>query len=393
MKNQRHEWQGYLDILAKAGHLPDITWAPDDEQLRADVHQQIALNLVQGYMYYFGLDPDYPDFMPFFNSLLKLQPNPDDTYLFARLDPNGVYRITGERGSVRLLTFTVAYDFLGTSDTPGRFDGELTSETMIVKPDGTFEIIISQQQPAGYEGNWMKASPKTNYVLVRLRSYAWGDEVDPRMSIERVDGKARMGRMSKEEIDRRLRDLMVYAERTSRQWYERNDGLLNRGYVNKMELTRFEDIGGGHMQTYWQGVFKFERHECLILETEIPKNIRYWNVQMNDPLFNAMEYYYAQSSLNGHQATLDSDGKFRAVVSVDDPGIPNWLDTVDHLEGTFLGRWFGFGLENLPTPTLTKVPFKDLRKYLPADTPVVDQAARDKVLRARVRGGQLRRRW
>ena len=49
----------------------------------------------------------------------------------------------------------------------------------------------------------------------------------------------------------------------------------------------------------------------------------------------AIRSYYAtvsvlanrQSSLNGHQAVLDPDGVFRAVISARDPGVPNWLDT------------------------------------------------------------------
>jgi hypothetical protein len=112
---------------------------------------------------------------------------------------------------------------------------------------------------------------------------------------------------------------------------------------------------------------------------------------MADTLWNQIEYGYRQSSLNGHQAKVDSDGKFRAVISLEDPGVPNWLDSVGYLRGMLIGRWYG--ADSHPMPTITKVPFKDIRKHLPADTPTVTPAERDTAIRARNIGLQLRRRW
>jgi hypothetical protein len=142
---------------------------------------------------------------------------------------------------------------------------------------------------------------------------------------------------------------------------------------------------------YWQGVYRLGPDEALILETPLPQSVHYWNVQLNDALWNATEYLQRQSSLNGHQATIDSDGKFRAVISVDDPGVANWLDPHGYLEGTIVGRWYG--ADSHPVPTLKVVPFTDLRKHLPSDTPNFTAAARAEQLRARRIGGQMRRRW
>ena len=112
---------------------------------------------------------------------------------------------------------------------------------------------------------------------------------------------------------------------------------------------------------------------------------------MNDELFNAVEYLYRQSSLNGHQARVDSDGKFRAVISLEDPGVHNWLDPGDTLRGMVIGRWLG--CSSNPVPTLERVPFAKLRDHLPPDTAEITPEARAAQLRARRIGGQLRRRW
>ncbi len=129
----------------------------------------------------------------------------------------------------------------------------------------------------------------------------------------------------------------------------------------------------------------------MILETELPKKNRYWNVQINDELWNAVEFIHRQSSLNGHQARLDADGRFRAVISLQDPGVPNWLDTGGYLQGMLIGRWYA--ADSTPMPTLKRVPFAELRKHLPKDTPSITAAQRAEALRARRVGGQLRRRW
>ena len=52
----------------------------------------------------------------------------------------------------------------------------------------------------------------------------------------------------------------------------------------------------------------------MIIETEFPKVLHYWNIQLNDPYFNAIEYVYRMSSLNASTARISADGKLRAVM-------------------------------------------------------------------------------
>ena len=74
--------------------------------------------------------------------------------------------------------------------------------------------------------------------------------------------------------------------------------------------------------------------QALIVETELPEKRRYWNFQLNDPYFNAVEYVYRLSSTNGHFAHVASDGRFYAVIAQEDPGAPNWLDAAGFYQGT-----------------------------------------------------------
>ncbi|MFX4531942.1 hypothetical protein ABTA63_19895, partial [Acinetobacter baumannii] len=83
-----------------AGALIDLTWEPESEVLQAELHRQLLMNLSLGYFLYFQSDADHPDWAPFLNPVFMLQPNPDDIYLLAPVSGDGVYRISGERGTV-----------------------------------------------------------------------------------------------------------------------------------------------------------------------------------------------------------------------------------------------------------------------------------------------------
>lgn len=117
----------------------------------------------------------------------------------------------------------------------------------------------------------------------------------------------------------------------------------------------------------------------MIIETDLPARFKYWNVQINDALRNQVELGYRQSSLNGLQARLDADGKAGPGGS----GVPNWLNSGDHVRGMLVGRWHGAGSYPMPT----------IRKHLPVDTPRAMTWEREAVLRQRNLGLQMRQRW
>ncbi|EEA01618.1 conserved hypothetical protein [Burkholderia sp. H160] len=382
-------WSDYLSQLANAERLLELTEKPGDPQTRAELYRQFQMNLSLAYFIYFQSDPLHPDWFPFLNSVFMLQPNPDDTYFVAPLRGDLRYRLVGERGSVHLLTLDIGRGIMGTTEEIHPPLGQFDFDDLKISDDGRFEILLSARRPAGYDGNWLQLHPEADFAMLRQRSYRWGAERDARIAIECLDAPRTKPPMGHEEIARRTGELMDYAERLSRRWLTHMQQLRTRINVNEFEFFAFG--GGLAKQAYWQAVFDFADDEALILETVLPQTRRYWNVQLNDALFNALDYIDHQSSLNGHQAHVDEDGHFRAVIAHRDPGVLNWLDTCGVNRGTAIGRWYGCSSE--PVPTLTRVPLSQLRNHLPAATRFVDAGERERLLRERRIGAQLRRRW
>ncbi len=385
------KWDDYVELVRPWGSLVERAWDPSSERTQAELNRQFLMNLSLGYLMMFAGDPERPDFVPYLNSAYLLQPNPDDTYYYAVLNSAGTYRISGDRGSVHLLTLSVGWRMIGMSETRGGRLGEYNLGDM-TPLDGTVDVLLSREKPQDYDGDWCYLDPRSEYIIVRQRSYRWGEERDARLAIQRLDPIPRRERMPVAEIDRRMREAIGYAERFARQWLDFHAELKASHPVNEFHFQPFAQFAAISAQVYWEAIFELGPDEALILETDVPQKVRYWNVQTNDQIWNAVDYIARQSSLNGVQARLDPDGKFRAVVTMDvDPGVPNWIDTGGHETGTLIGRWYEADAH--PLPTLKRVPLGEVRKHIHPDTPHMAPDARRESLMHRERGAQMRRRW
>ncbi len=378
------------DLEGAVGELGN-TWRPDDPLYRADIYRQTMASLSYSYFMFFHADAEHPDWAPLWNPVFTLQPNPDDIYVQSPIRGDLTYRVSGNRGTCKILSFTTQKALSGTVDEMPRPNGhnEVDDSDLGLELGQDFEVIFSAERPPGYAGKWAKIDPEAGGMMVRYRSYDWLNEIDPRLSIECLDPVPPKPRLTPEEIAHRIREMAKFPGRKTKLYYPMQNGVRDRVGFNVFEPVRMP--GALVKQVYWPACFQFDADEALIIETDIPARAPYWNIQLNDPYFNALEYVYRNSSSNGHYATLGPDGKYRAVIALEDPGVPNWLDPAGYTEGGIYGRWYDCDSE--PVPTITRVKLAALRDHLPADTPVVSPAERAEALRQRVRACQRRRRW
>lgn len=389
------EWRAYIEPLLPLGEkLAAQMEGADDPQLRQELYRTIFMGMSSAYFGHYLGDPEYPEFLPLANHVLNWwAPNPDNTYYLATISGDGVYKISGYRGTAHITDFQVGSGTLFTRGTMegGPNLGNYSYTDLHIQPDDYFEVILSGERPHGYEGDWWKLDAKATNLLIRQVTYDALTEHDGRFAIERLDRPAGKPRPSAQQIQNDLQQVASWAANWTEFSIKRVATYRSHGLLNKVQLFDLSHTGGVTNQMYTEGLFDLKADEALIYETDLPKTSRYWNIQLDDMLWRSIDYINHQTSLNGRTAHIDSDGRFRAVISMTDPGVPNWLDTAGFTQGMIDGRWTE--CSSYPVPTLKKVALADVRKNLPADTPVVSAEQRDVAVRLRRKGMQFRRKW
>ncbi len=395
---QLPEWDDYMkDISAGMAEFLAQTRSPDDPQLRQEAYQVAWMTLVQGYLLLLNGDPAHPQLIPSMHTLYPLGvPNPDNLYYVTPLDENGTYHFTGFRGTTNFVDFQFNQSFPGLAKRSGARTGDFNLDQLTLGKDGAFSVIVSKKRPDGYTGDWIEMPADTGTVLVREVCGNWFTEEDARIAIDRLDTPVRKPRLTKEDIADKLGKLGTYLARFQDQFMTYEQSLRDMDLWNKIAIRIRKETGGAGTggglggQTIYHGLFDLEDGECLLVETDLPEKVFYYNIQISENLHRSIDHFNTQTSLNNFQAHIDSDGRFRAVISNEDPGVPNWLDASGYKTGGIMGRWTR--CSSAPLPVAKKIKLADLHKHIPSDTPKVTPQERDKHLRRRRVAMQLRRR-
>lgn len=388
------EWPQILERLEPvADRLLARTRDPEDPIVRQELSQMMMAALTGGYLGLVYADPDYPEFVPMLGSALNFAaPVPDFTYTYAPIHGEGRYRISGHRGSSLFAVLTVSETYFTRTDSPKPGLANYDLDELAIDDDGRFEVLLSASRPPDYEGDWWYLDPRATNLGVRHAMYDWLNEVDPRMTLERLDVPASRPRETAEALGQRMGEIASWVEYSIQHWLVHLAESREKDIVNRFEVHDYSGFTGASWpQTYMEGLYEIGEDEALLIETELPDQVRYWSFLVTDELFATIDWVNRQSSLNGFQARVDSDGCFRGVVAARDPGVPNWLDTGGRLRGAMQGRWNH--ASSAPHPRVTKLPLVELRDHLPSDTPDVTPEERDAALRLRRRGAQMRRKW
>jgi hypothetical protein len=389
-------WADQMKALERVSDNLIAKWRPDGatEAETQDMNKLALSILACGYLCRVYTDSRRPVFMPLWNYAFNQGgPDPDYVYSTTEIDSGGVYRISGYRGTTRFVEITQQkFDMMSPEDMDagGPFAITHDLDDLQLSGDGYFSVVLSAERPAGHDGDWWELDERCRRLLMRKCSCDWNREIDARVAIDRLDDGG--ADMTSAEIARRFSDLAAWVEgmisfdmRLIRYYRE------HHGVNTFLRSTKIDAMGGLPKQAYYDGIHEIDDDEALILETVLPEKVRYWQALVGDDRFCTVDWVNRQSSLNDAQAHIDSDGRFRAVISRLDPGVPNWLDKGDYPWGIIQMRW---NLANeYPDPTMVKVPFADVRKHLPPDTPVVTPSERHEQLRIRREGAQLRRIW
>jgi hypothetical protein len=392
---------GWDELIEGLRTLPHRMLAklPEDARRDPQVQQEVGRLALQAFtssaLGALANDPDHPAFVTQIGQVLNVgQPNADTIYRVARIASDGVYRLRGLIGSLRMFNISQSPPSPGDPGFDPGVRGPRTAHdiaTLRVDTTGRFDVILSAERPAGHAGDWWKLEPTTNKLLLRMVSADWQGEKDPTLSIERLDMPVARPWPQARELEARLRRLPVSINFIALLFVDHVEMLRRDGFINKLKIFDVSQMGGLTGQFYYEGAYDLADDEALIVEATMPAQCRYRSLILTNGIYETTDWINNQSSLNDAQAKADADGVLRIVVSARDPGVPNWLDTAGHSQGLIQGRWFD--CDTQPIPSVRKVMLAQLRTALPPETPVISPAEREAIIRDRRRAWQERPLW
>lgn len=340
----------------------------------------LMVNIVQSSMA--NVDTMHPQFRRGQDTFSKYGlDNPDNLYAGAHIDDAGEYRIKGTRGTATDFLFQIFAGNPGDGSLAKILD-QLDLDRIEFNPDGSYEVIVSSKpQP----GNWLKSGPGASLIVLRqCFGDDWPHQRKGEILIERIGAEGTPApRPAPDQIAARIREAGRMLAVHVRYWIDFNNNLVGPTPVNAIAKP-WRTAGGIAGQFISAGKYNLADDEALMLTFE-PVSVSYANILLADLWwFITYDYRDRQTSyaLPG-QAWQSRDGKYRYVISKEDPSAPNWLDTCGRPHGTIFLRWQGVSGPEPQQPEAKVVKVADVRKALPEGDPVITPDERRRRIAAR----------
>ena len=376
-------------IRAAEAHIRESpSFGSDAEQAGGYAHlaRAIVRALEEGVLQ----DPDFPYFRILDFWLREGGDNPDQRYAFSPLRGGEAYRIWGDLGSARRVEFQL-YAGLPWAGT-GRSVGYLAFEDIAVDDDGSFVVNLSPQRTAA-DGTWLANPPDATTVFARHIYDDWNEEAPGHVHIDRVGYEGRRRPLdSADALAARFVAASRILEEVATRWPDFVDQrYVGRGPANSMSpLVDTYALGGAKGRWMAGGYFNLPPGKALLIETW-PTAAKYQGIQLADMWFASLEHANQVSSLTTRQSQVSANGAYHYVVSREDPGFANWLDTGGLSRGVFMLRYDGVrgAIAEAQYPSAELVELASLAQRFPA-LERVSESERQSVRSARRRHLQLR---
>jgi len=353
-------WAEFCDSLKRAGDVVLREGTPRDAFDRAEGYRYLSrLTRVALESFLEFADPLFPVLRRPAHETVKIgADNPDNYYQSAALSGEHDYRVRGSRGTVHYLGFGSYAGGYGSAGRRGQ-TGYLDASQLELAPGGRFEMILSsREQP----GNWLRMQPDTSLLIVRQTFQDRGQERIAELTIERVGGEGGPQPITPEFVDRGLQAAAAYVAGTAGLFADWAEGFaLHKNQLSELDPAVAAAAHGDPNILYFHGYWELAPGEALVIDVTPPR-CDYWNFQLNNHWMESLDYRYHTIALNHAQVRPRPDGSVRLVVSHQDPGAPNWIQTAGHRRGTMCLRWVG--AKQHPAPKTRVVELGDLASIL-----------------------------
>jgi hypothetical protein len=370
-------WGEFCDRLKSAGEQVFKDHNATSGLQRADGFRFLTQNLGQAFdLALETKDTHYPVIHAFCSPTRKLGGDcADFVYQQAWIDGQSTYRIVGDRGTARFFNITVQgprpdgpgvlHEPFG--DTP---EVNLLGDKLTIEPDSSFEVYIGGEQR---EPNWLPTTAESRKLFIRQGFDSW-DERPARMRIERVGMDSPKPLPTPSSMIAAMDWAGDFVTGLMNDWpeYPFRYGGVDAEQPNRFPSVRASDPdekrGRAAVNMHWV----LSPDEALIIEFDAHDGL--WMLTNMGVFFNSMDFLYRPVSYTPSRTSVDSDGKVRLVLTHDDPGYHNWIDTQGFERGNVTYRHM---LEGAPVELSTRlVKSAALADVLPPDTKTVTETER-----------------
>ena len=333
-----------------------------------------------------GRDGSYPHIRLVLSPNMKLGvDNPDTFYRGASVaNPDGetVYRVWGDRGTASDWLLELFY-----GPDPNGAISVFEDEDLITDADGNFELFLSANRMGE---NWMELPEDDRVILLMIRdSFTnWETERAATIEIERVgDAGVPSANLTEADLVQPILDATQILLRQGQFWPQFSENVRLVG-ANNFAPWQSSGTLGILSQYFVPGFFSVAEDEALIV-TMPDVEAGYCGLQLTNFWAASPDWVNRHTSLSwcneGAQAWQNEDGNYVFVISPQDPGVQNWIETAGNSQGVLYFRIQspGLALEDVAKPQTKLVKLAELADHLPPDMPRFDAVARAEQLRKR----------
>ena len=341
------QWSKFCDRLKQAGKLVFKDTNPPVALHRADGFRYLAQNLGQAFG--LALEPrntKYPQLFAFSHPNLHLaSDNADCTYIQAWIDGDSVYKLSGNKGTARFWSIAVQGQRSNDAYRPGASrplhepfgdipEVSIFGHELVTNWDGSFELFIGGARQGD---NWLPTTPQSRKLFLRQYFDSW-DENSAEYRIERVGMITPRPMPSPGQVMAAMEWASDFVYNVVDFWpdwpHEMGTGgdLDNPNkFDSERELDGSTTLEKRRGRAVGQMRWEFAESEALILEFDDPGT--FWMLTCENPFCASMDFLHRNVSYTPARTAIDADGRIRFMLSSQDPGYWNWIDTQGFVAG------------------------------------------------------------
>ncbi|MCV7348471.1 DUF1214 domain-containing protein [Mycolicibacterium rhodesiae] len=314
-------------------------------------------------------------------------PNADNKYILAPLAAGSSYVMTihPAPGSTDVTFVPMKGSVISGAFSSNGYSYSLQDFTP--NPDGSYTITLSSSDPG--TGNWVNTTDAVT-ILYRDTVDDWGQLHDT-VDFQKQGSPSRfiLPVLSDSQIQTVLtsisENITPFNSSVTNLGLQSVLGSIPANVFTAIKPTT-STVGGPILPGQLSSFGRFDLAPDQALVVKVPTiGAGYTGAQLANAWQLDLPYATAQGSLNSAQVFTADDGYTYYVVSAQNPGVANWLDTSGTVDGTVTLRFQNYdgATTDLPAVTTQVVSVTDVKNYLPAGTPAVSLAEYNAQLKQR----------